>query len=138
MLKFLASAFVALSTSAKPTVLTSSNFSELVYDGTKSASQDGKGWFVKFYAPWCGHCTKLAPTWEMLSEKSANNLHVGMVDCSVEDDKPLCGKYGVKGYPTLIYFPAVDNGYYKYTVGKRDLDSLLDFSVGKGYLPSNR
>ena len=138
MLKFLASAFVALSASAKPTVLTSSNFSELVYDGAKSASQDGKGWFVEFYAPWCGHCKKLAPTWDELSEKSKMNLHVGMVDCSVEGDRPLCGKYGVKGYPTLIYFPAVDNGYYKYTVGKRDLDSLLDFSVGKGYLPADK
>ncbi len=61
-----------------------------------------------------------------------------MVDCSVKDDKALCGKYGVKGYPALIYFSTEDNGYYKYTVGKRDRDSLLDFSVGKGYLPSNR
>ena len=137
MFKFLAASMIALATSAEPTVLNSSNFSELVYDGTKSASQDGKGWFVKFYAPWCGHCKKLAPTWDELSIKNAGDLHVGKVDCTVEEDRPLCGKYGVKGYPTLIYFPADDTEYYKYATGKRDLESLVAFSVGKGYKPTD-
>ena len=37
---------------------------------------EDKAYFVKFYAPWCGHCQRLAPTWEELGEEFAQHEKV--------------------------------------------------------------
>merc|ERR1740129_2530421 len=63
---------------------------------------DGKTVFIKFFAPWCGHCKKMAPDWENLAEEWADDAIglVAEVDCTAEG-KPLCDANGVKGFPTL-------------------------------------
>ena len=57
---------------------------------------------IKFYAPWCGHCKKLAPDWNKLTDAFSGSKTAGVydVDCTA-DGKPLCEANGVQGFPTL-------------------------------------
>ena len=81
-------------------------------------------YFIKFFAPWCGHCKRLAPTWDQLAEqKTADDVVVAKVDCTKEKD--VCSKAGVKGYPTLKVFHAGEEKV-KYS-GARTLEALGDF-----------
>ncbi|CAL2030435.1 unnamed protein product [Caenorhabditis brenneri] len=85
---------------------------------------------VKFYAPWCGHCKKMAPEYEKAAPKLASNdppVALVKVDCTTE--KTVCDKFGVKGFPTLKIFrngvPAQDYD------GPRDADGIVKFMRGQ-------
>ena len=64
----------------------------------------GKTIFVKFFAPWCGHCQKIKPHWDRITDEFADSetVLIGGVDCDGEG-KALCDKNGVQSYPTLKY-----------------------------------
>ncbi|KAK9863506.1 hypothetical protein WJX84_008794 [Apatococcus fuscideae] len=61
---------------------------------------------VEFFAPWCGHCKSLAPTYEKVAQHLQGIATVGAVDCDNDRNKPLCSRYQVQGFPTLKVFPA--------------------------------
>jgi len=83
---------------------------------------EGKAVFLKFFAPWCGHCKKLAPTWKKLMKKSDDKILVAKVDCTGAG-KPLCDANDVKGFPTLKSGDPNSLDDYQ---GGRDLSSLSD------------
>eukprot|EP00732_Lithocolla_globosa_P004861 Lithocolla_globosa_v1_NODE_4674_length_1389_cov_7.670915.p1 type:complete len:444 gc:universal NODE_4674_length_1389_cov_7.670915:53-1384(+) len=60
-----------------------------------------EAWFLKFYAPWCGHCKNLAPVIDEVALDLQGVVNVGRVDCTSESS--LCESYGVRGYPTLKF-----------------------------------
>ncbi|KAH1108528.1 hypothetical protein J1N35_012296 [Gossypium stocksii] len=116
------SLLVASAMAADVIVLTEENFH-------KEVGQD-KGALVEFYAPWCGHCKKLAPEYEKLGEsfKKAKSVLIGKVDC--DEHKSVCSKHGVQGYPTIQWFPKGSLDPKKYEV-PRTAEALTEFGIGK-------
>lgn len=56
---------------------------------------------VEFYAPWCGHCQNLKPAYEKAAKNLDGLAQVAAVNCDEDENKPLCGQFGIQGFPTL-------------------------------------
>ncbi|XP_018017538.1 thioredoxin domain-containing protein 5 homolog [Hyalella azteca] len=91
--------------------------------------------FVKFFAPWCGHCQRLAPIWDQLADSLADTEHItiGKLDCT--EHREICTKYAVKGYPTLLWFTDGKQVGDRYA-GDRSLDALRIFALDQAKKPS--
>ncbi|KAL1533804.1 Protein disulfide isomerase-like 5-2 [Salvia divinorum] len=79
--------------------------------------------FVDFYAPWCGHCKRLAPELDKAAPVLAG-LKPPVVVAKVDADKyrKLGSKHGVDGYPTLkVFIHGVPTEYF----GPRKADLLV-------------
>ena len=91
---------------------------------------DGKTvYVVKYFAPWCGHCKRLAPVWDELSDavKDQGGLVIASVDCTNKKMKPVCDEEGIRGFPTIkSVFGGESKEMYK---GARDLENLKKWAV---------
>merc|ERR1719421_1742698 len=74
--------------------LNAENFEHLTQAATGATTGD---WLIKFYAPWCGHCKKLAPVWEDVASRLVGEINVAKVD--VSQNRNLGTRFGIKGFP---------------------------------------
>eukprot|EP00163_Fabomonas_tropica_P008460 TRINITY_DN1813_c0_g1_i9.p2 TRINITY_DN1813_c0_g1~~TRINITY_DN1813_c0_g1_i9.p2 ORF type:complete len:487 (+),score=93.92 TRINITY_DN1813_c0_g1_i9:662-2122(+) len=64
---------------------------------------DSKPSLVMFYAPWCGHCKAMKPHMDTVAKEVTDSTPaLAALDCT--QFNAICSKYGVTGYPTLVYF----------------------------------
>ncbi|KAJ5408082.1 hypothetical protein N7509_001965 [Penicillium cosmopolitanum] len=103
--------------------LTAESFQKLV-----TSTQDP--WFIKFYAPWCGHCQALAPNWQAMAKEMKDVLNVGEVNCDVESR--LCEDARVSSFPTMYFFRGGQRVEYTGLRGLGDLLSYAKKAVGPG------
>ena len=86
--------------------------------------------FIKFYAPWCGHCQRLAPDWEKVATTllaKGNKVAIAKMDCTKELE--ACGENQVRGYPTLRFFEYGD--MLEEYGGRRSFEDLKDYAIWK-------
>jgi len=120
---------------------------ELTDDSWSSEMESMDTALVMFYAPWCGHCKRMKPEFEKAASILEGNdppVHLVKVDCT-ESGKDTCGKFEVRGYPTLKIFrggelsqdyngPREVNGIVKYMkaqVGPSSKECSSDSDVDK-------
>jgi len=100
-------------------VVVGKNFEDLVLDASKNV-------LVEFYAPWCGHCKKLAPIYDQLGERFAKVPEI-VVAKSDATANGYPDSVDVQGFPTLIFWPAGDKTAPITFDGERTLEGLSSF-----------
>jgi len=99
------------------------SFDEVVLDKSKDV-------LLLFYAPWCGHCKKLAPTYKEIAEainETNDKVLIARMDAT-ENDIPASSPWNnLEGFPTVILFKADDKNTPVVYEGDRSKDSIIEF-----------
>jgi protein disulfide isomerase len=89
---------------------------------------------VELYAPWCGHCKKLAPKYAAAAKELSEletPLYIAKVDATVH--KKLATRFEIKGYPKLFFFK---NGVKNEYPGKRETSAIVQYMLKQTLPPS--
>ncbi|KAJ8303011.1 hypothetical protein KUTeg_019407 [Tegillarca granosa] len=80
--------------------------------------------FFQFYAPWCGHCKKLEPTFHEVSvELRDSQIKVAKLDCTRYSS--VASEFGVRGFPTIKFISGDNEFTHK---GERSKEDILEFA----------
>ncbi|KAG0323702.1 protein disulfide-isomerase precursor [Dissophora globulifera] len=100
-------------------VVVAHTYKEIVEDQDKDV-------LIEFYAPWCGHCKNLAPTYEKLGEMYKDSKIVIAKFDATANDLPTDVPFQVQGFPTIKFRKAGSTEYIEYN-GNRSEEDLVQF-----------
>uniref|UniRef100_U3FWF7 Protein disulfide-isomerase A4 n=1 Tax=Micrurus fulvius TaxID=8637 RepID=U3FWF7_MICFL len=109
-------------------VLTKENFDEIVNEADII--------LVEFYAPWCGHCKRLAPEYEKAAKELSKRIPpipLAKVDAIAETE--LAKRFDVSGYPSLKIFRKGKSFVYN---GPREKYGIVDYMIEQSGPPSKQ
>ncbi|KAJ9595872.1 hypothetical protein L9F63_012931, partial [Diploptera punctata] len=101
------------------TVAVAKNFDEVV-------TNNGKDTLIEFYAPWCGHCKKLAPVYDELGDKIIKYEDIAIVKMDATSND-VSGPYDVRGFPTIYWAPKDSKDSPVRYEGGREIDDFIKY-----------
>jgi protein disulfide-isomerase-like protein len=80
----------------------------------------------QFYAPWCGHCQQLKPTYKKLAAQfeAVESVTIAAMDATAGTPPDT---FDVSGYPTIMFAPANDKAHPISYDGPRDVGSMTSW-----------
>lgn len=81
--------------STKPIDLTTDNFDEVIVNGDIPV-------IIDFWAPWCGPCRVMGPTFEKVAKNFP--LKALFTKVNTENEQELGARFGIRSIPTMIVF----------------------------------
>lgn len=81
----------------------------------------------------CGHCKQLAPVYEELGAAfgDVDSVVIAKIDATANDVDP---SYGIRGFPTLKFFPANNKKAPTDYNGDRSLEDLKQFVKNNAHI----
>ncbi|PKA59256.1 Protein disulfide isomerase-like 1-3 [Apostasia shenzhenica] len=88
-------------------IVVGNNFDDIILDESKDA-------LLEIYAPWCGHCQALEPTYNKLAKhlRGIHSLVIAKMDGTTNEHP----RAKADGFPTLLFFPAGNKSFDPITV----------------------
>lgn len=80
--------------------------------------------FVNFYAPWSGHCTRLAPEYAAAADALAGDKNYVVAQVNCEEESDLCRANDIPVYPSMILFHSNKKATYQ---GIHKKDAILEW-----------
>jgi protein disulfide-isomerase A1 len=111
------------------TMVVGRTFDEFVLDPDRDV-------LVQFYAPWCGHCKRLAPVWEELGVTltDVESVRIAKMDATANEHQQV----DVSGFPTIMLWPATVGGASGAGVeyeGAREMAGFMEFLQEHATIP---